>query len=107
MRVKIFKDGNGKFITRSIAEAERDLSEKDKKKLRDYLDDFVKQIMDDGNVDEDLFIKIVELSPRVNDSQLLNDLIRDAFTWKTYEEDFDEQVDFPVDQYYNELIKKI
>jgi len=67
---------------------------------------FVDIIIKDNRVDEDLFIKIIDLSPNPNDSSFLNNLIREVQIWKIYQEDFEEEVEFPIEAYYNSLINK-
>jgi len=52
-----------------------------------------------------VFVKIIKISPRVDDSDLLNKFIEDVRIWHSYKEDFDEEIEFPMRRYYEELIK--
>jgi len=108
LKIKILKDANnGFYLTRHVSEnSGQELSEDKKKELYSLLHDFAKDIIENDNVSEEIFIKLVQISPHNNDGDLLNNMIRDIYVWKSYKEDFDEEVDFPLDQYYKELIKK-
>jgi len=107
LKVKILKDVNKSlYITKHISNVSKRLTENDKKKIRNLLERFVNEIISTDNVNVDLFIELIELSPRPDDSSLLNDLIRNAFILKSYKEDFDEEIVFPIEQYYQELIRQ-
>lgn len=80
------------------------LSIEEKYELRIALAEFVSGLIETGELNEELFIKIIKLSPRADDSFLLNKMMADIETWKSYKEDFGEEVNFPVGVYYNQLI---
>jgi len=111
IKVQITNKGRNdhyKIIKRQIESVPKNtLSIQEKIELRIALTEFVNGLIKTGELNEELFLKIIKLSPRTDDSSLLNKMIADIEVWKSYKEDFDEEVNFPVGMYYSELIKVI
>lgn len=76
--------------------------------MKTLLTQLVDSIIQNDEADQKIFAKIIELSPRLDDSDILNKLIADVQVWNSYAEDFEEELsDFPIESYYQELIKII
>jgi len=102
------RNNHYKIIKRQIESVPKNtLSLQEKIELKITLTEFVNGFIKTDELDEELFVKIIKLSPRVDDSSLLNKMIEDVEVWKSYNEDFGEEVNFPVGMYYNQLIKTI
>lgn len=100
------EDLSYKVIDRQVEQLQpMKLTEHHKAVIKELLQKFVDTIINENRVDEELFLQLVELSPRPNDSEILNTIVREAQVAKSYRDDFDEDVDFPVDYYYQELTK--
>jgi len=112
IRVQIISKNNGnnrlKIIRRSVeSDSRKEITADEQKQIKELLHELVQSIVETGEPNEEIFVKIIELSPRVDDSSLLNKFIEDVGIWHSYKEDFDEEVEFPMRRYYEELIKVI
>lgn len=87
------------------SEVKEQITDKDKAEIKSLLIQLAKELSETGEVNEDVYLKLIKLSPRKNDSALLNKLISTVEIWESYNEDFDEKVDFPTEQYYEELTR--
>lgn len=87
------------------SEPREQIPDNDKAEIKSLIVQLVEGLTSTGDVDEDVYLNLIKLSPRKNDSDLLNKLILDVEVWNSYNEDFDEEVEFPVAQYYEELVR--
>ena len=110
IKVQIINKNNGnerlKIIRRSVeSNSRKEITADERKQIKDLLHELVQSIVETGEPNEKVFVKIIELSPRVDDSSLLNKFIEDVRIWRSYKEDFDEETEFPMRRYYEELVK--
>lgn len=89
------------------SEVKEQITDEDKAEIKSLLTQLAEELFKTGEVNEDVYLELIKLSPRKDDSALLNKLISAVEIWKSYNEDFDEEVDFPTEQYYEELIRII
>jgi len=103
-KIKILMSDNNVVEKHISSFKARKLTDSEKELLKNKLKKFADKIINENKIDVDLFIEIIDLSPNPNDSEFLNNLIKDIQVWKSYKEDFDEEISFPIQNYFNILI---